>query len=140
MVMIKSTPDTEAGILPSEELLTAMGKYNQELVDAGVLVDGAGLHPSSQGAKVRFTSGKSTVIDGPFTESKELIAGYWTLEVESLQEAIDWVKRAPSVEGVDGEFEIRRVFSAEDFGEEYTPELREQEERMRAQVAEQRSK
>jgi hypothetical protein len=137
MLLVKANQDTEAGVMPSEELLAAMGKYNEELVKAGVMLAGEGLHPSSKGARVRFSGDKRTVIDGPFTEAKELIAGFWLIEVKSKEEAIEWVKRCPNpVEG-EGEIEIRQVFEAEDFGPEFTPELREQEERLRAQIAQQ---
>jgi hypothetical protein len=136
MVLVKADKDSEAGVLPSEELLAEMGKYNEELVKAGVMLAGEGLHPSSKGARVRFSGDKTTVIDGPFTESKELIAGFWLFQVKSKEEAIEWVKRAPFRET---EVEIRQVFEAEDFGAELTPELREQEERLRAQVAEQQT-
>jgi hypothetical protein len=135
MVMVKATKDTEAGVMPSEELLAAMGKYNEELAKAGVLLAGEGLHPSSKGARVKFSGDKRTVIDGPFTEAKELIAGFWLIQVKSKEEAIEWVKRVPNPTGDVGEIEIRQVFEAEDFGAEFTPELREQEERIRAQVA-----
>lgn len=132
MVMIKSDANTEAGTMPTEQELTEMGKYNEELVNAGVMLAGEGLHPSSKGAKVKFTGkGSTTVIDGPFTEAKELVAGFWLIQVASREEAIEWVKRCPVVEG---EIEIRRVFEAEDFGEAFTPELREQEDRLRAQA------
>ncbi len=128
MVIVKANKDSEAGVLPSKEMLTEMGEYNEELVKAGVMLAGEGLQASSKGARVRFDGDKRTVIDGPFTESKELIAGFWIWQVKSLQEAIDWLKRAPFKEG---EVEIRQVFEADDFGEDFTPELREQEERMR---------
>ncbi len=130
MVIVKANKDSEAGVLPSKEMLTEMGEFNEELVKAGVMLAGEGLQASSKGARVRFDGDKRTVIDGPFTESKELIAGFWIWRVKSLQEAIDWLKRAPFKEG---EVEIRQVFEADDFGEDFTPELREQEERMRAQ-------
>ena len=136
MVLIKANKDTEAGVLPSEQLLAEMGKYNEELVKAGVLLAGEGLHPSSKGVRVRFSGGKRTVIDGPFAETKELIAGFWLWQVKSLDEAIEWAKRCPNPTGEEAEFEIRPVFEAEDFGPEFTPELREQEERLRAQIAE----
>jgi hypothetical protein len=136
MVLVKADEESEAGALPREQDLAEMGKYNEELVKAGVMLAGEGLHPSSKGARVRFTGDKTTVIDGPFTESKELIAGFWLFQVKSREEAIEWVKRAPFR---DTEVEIRQVFEAEDFGAELTPELREQEERLRAQVAEQQS-
>jgi hypothetical protein len=135
MVMVKANEDTEAGVLPSEELLTEMGKFNEELAKAGVLLAGEGLQPSSKGARVKFSGEKRTVIDGPFTETKELIAGFWLIQVKSKEEAIEWVKRVPNPTGEEGEIEIRQVFEAEDFGSEFTPELREQEERIRAQVA-----
>jgi len=135
MIMVKADKNTEAGVLPSEELLTEMGRYNEELVKAGVLLAGEGLHPSSKGARVRFSGGKRTVIDGPFTEAKELIAGFWLIQVKSKEEAIEWVMRCPNPLDGESEIEIRQVFEAEDFGPEFTPELREQEERLRAQVA-----
>ncbi|MBA2670430.1 MAG: YciI family protein [Gemmatimonadetes bacterium] len=134
MVLIKADENTEAGVLPDEQILTEMGKYNEELVKAGVLLAGEGLQPSSKGARVKFSGGERTVIDGPFTEAKELIAGFWLWQVKSKEEAIEWLKRGP-FEGA--EIEIRQVFEAEDFGEEFTPELREQEERLRARVEEQ---
>jgi hypothetical protein len=134
MVMIKANKDTEAGVLPSEELLTEMGKYNEELVKAGVLLAGEGLQPSSKGARVRFSGAKRTVIDGPFTEAKELIAGFWLIQVKSKEEAIEWVKRCPNPLDGEAEIEIRQVFEAEDLGAEFTPELRDQEERLRAQM------
>jgi hypothetical protein len=133
MVMIRADKDTEAGVMPSEEILAAMGKYNEELVNAGVMLAGEGLHPSSKGARVRFSDGKATVIDGPFTEAKELIAGFWLWQVKSMDEAIEWLKRSPFDGGA--EIEVRPVFDAEDFGPEFTPELQEAEERLRAQVA-----
>jgi hypothetical protein len=135
MILIKADENTEAGVLPSEELLTAMGKFNEELVKAGVMLAGEGLHPSSKGARVRFSGEKRTVIDGPFAETKELIAGYWLWQVNSMDEAIEWVKRCPNPLNGEAVVEIRQVFEAEDFGAEFTPELREQEERLRAQVA-----
>ena len=136
MVLIKADKDTEAGVLPSTELLAEMGRYNEELVKAGVMLAGEGLHPSSKGKRVKFSGDKRTVIDGPFAETKELIAGFWLWQVRSMDEAIEWVKRCPNPTGVEGEIEIRQVFEAEDFGAEFTPELREQEERLRAQIAE----
>jgi hypothetical protein len=136
MVIVKADRNTEAGVMPSQELLTAMGKYNEELVNAGVLLAGEGLHPSSKGARVRFSGSDRTVIDGPFAETKELIAGFWIFQVKSLEEAIEWVKRSPNPLEGESEIEIRPVFEAEDFGAEFTPELREQEERIRAQAAE----
>ncbi len=135
MVLIKADKDTEAGILPSEQLLAEMGKYNEELVKAGVMLAGEGLHPSSKAKRVRFSGGKITVIDGPFTEAKELIAGFWLWQVKSLEEAVEWVKRMPNPDGVEeAEIEIRQVFDAEDFGPVLTPEIREQNERLRAQL------
>ena len=134
MLIVKADKNTEAGVMPSEELLAAMGKYNEELVKAGVLLAGEGLHPSSKGARVRFSGNKRTVIDGPFTEAKELVAGFWLIQVKSKEEAIEWVKRCPNPTGGESEIEIRQVFEAEDFGAEFTPELREQEERLRAQI------
>ena len=131
MIIIKASQDSEAGVMPSNELLTAMGNYNEELAKAGILVAGEGLHPSSKGARVRFSGDKRTVIDGPFAETKELIAGYWLWQVKSKEEAIEWVKRCPNpMPGTDAEIEIRQVFEMEDFGEEFTPELREQEAQM----------
>ena len=135
MVIVKGTAESEAGEMPSERVLTEMGQYNEELVKAGILLAGEGLHPSSKGARVRFSGPKRTVIEGPFTESKELIAGFWLIQVKSREEAIEWVKRIPNPDGGDSEVEIRQVFEAEDFGEAYTPELREQEQRLRAEVA-----
>jgi len=135
MILIKANKETEAGVLPDEKLLTEMGKYNEELVKAGIMLAGEGLHPSSKGARVKFSGGKRTVIDGPFTETKELIAGFWLWQVRSMEEAIEWVKRCPNPHQGEAEIEIRQVFEAEDFGSELTPELRKQEERLRAQVA-----
>jgi len=135
MVLVKADKNTEAGTLPDEKLLTEMGKYNEELVKAGVMLAGEGLHPSSKGARVRFSGTTRTVIDGPFAETKELIAGYWLWKVKSKEEAIEWVKRCPNPTGAESEIEIRQVFEAEDFGAEFTPELREQEERLRAKMA-----
>ena len=134
MVIVKATKDSEAGVLPTEKLLAEMGKYNEELVKAGVMLAGEGLQPSSEGARVRFSGNKRTVVDGPFAETKELIAGFWLWRVKSLAEAIDWVKRCPNPFEGDSEIEIRQVFEAEDFGAEFTPELREQEERVRSQA------
>ena len=134
MIIIKATEDSEGGVMPSEELLAAMGKFNEELVKAGVMLAGDGLHPSSKGARVQFSGDKRTVIDGPFAEAKELIAGYWLWQVKSKEEAIEWVKRCPNPTGAESEIEIRQLFEADDFGEEFTPELREQEERTRAQA------
>jgi hypothetical protein len=136
MVMVKANEDTEAGVMPSEQMLAEMGKYNEELVKAGVMLAGEGLQPSSKGARVWFSGKKRTVTDGPFTEAKELIAGFWLIQVNSMEEAIEWVKRVPNPTGEEGEIEIRQVFEAEDFGPELTPELREQEERLRTQIAE----
>jgi hypothetical protein len=135
MILVKANKDTEAGILPSEQLLTEMGKYNEELVKAGVLLAGEGLQPSSKGARVKFSGAKRTVIDGPFAEVKELIAGFWLIDVKSKEEAIEWVKRVPNPTGEESEIEIRQVFEAEDFGPALTPKLREQEAQLRAQVA-----
>jgi hypothetical protein len=136
MVIVKADKDSEAGQLPDEKLLTDMGNYNDELVKAGVMLAGEGLHPSSKGKRVRFSGTKRTVIDGPFAETKELIAGFWIFQVKSMEEAVEWVKRAPNpMPGKDSEIEIRQVFEADDFGAEYTPELRAQEERQRAEMA-----
>ena len=135
MVIVKATKTSEAGALPSEELLTEMGKFNEDLIKAGVLLAGEGLQASSKGARVKFTGGKRTVIDGPFAETKELVAGFWLWKCASLQEAIEWVKRCPNpMPDGEAEIEIRQVFEAEDFGPALTPELREQEERLRSQV------
>ncbi|HEX7122342.1 MAG TPA: YciI family protein [Gemmatimonadaceae bacterium] len=136
MVLVKADKESERGVLPSTELLAEMGKFNEELVKAGVMLVGEGLHPSSKGKRVRFSGDKRTVIDGPFTEAKELVAGFWLWQVRSMDEAVEWLKRAPFK---DGEVEIRPVFEADDFGEAFTPELREQEERLRAQVAAQQA-
>jgi hypothetical protein len=140
MVIIKANKDSEAGVLPDEKFLTEMGKYNEELVKSGVMLAGEGLHPSSKGARVKFSHGKTTVIDGPFSETKELIAGFWLWQVKSMEEAIEWVKRCPCPDNispdVEGEIEIRQVFEMEDFGAEFTPELREQEARLRAETEE----
>ena len=135
MILVKATKESEAGILPSEEQLREMGKFNEELVKAGVMLAGEGLHPSSRGARVRFAGSKRTVIDGPFAEAKELIAGFWLIDVKSKEEAIEWVKRCPNPMEGESEIEIRQVFETEDFGPQLTPELREQEERLRAQVS-----
>ena len=135
MIIVKATKDSEAGILPDEKLLTDMGKFNEELVKAGVMLAGEGLQPSSKGARVKFSGSKRTVIDGPFAETKELIAGFWLWKVKSKEEAIEWVKRCPNPFDGESEVEIRQVFEAEDFGAEFTPELREQEERLRAEIA-----
>src|SRR5438034_8437183 len=135
MVMVKATKDSEAGVLPDEKLLADMGKFNEELVKAGVMLAGEGLHPSSKGARVRFSGNQRTVIDGPFAETKELVAGFWLWKVKSKEEAIEWVKRCPNPMPTDSEIEIRQLFEAEDFGAEFTPELRAQEQRLRAQIA-----
>jgi hypothetical protein len=135
MVLVKASKESEAGVMPSTELLTEMGKFNEELVKAGVMLAGEGLHPSSRGARVKFSGSQRTVIDGPFAETKELVAGYWLWEVKSKEEAIEWVKRCPNPTGAEGEIEIRQVFAPEDFGAQLTPELREQEQRLRAQSA-----
>jgi hypothetical protein len=135
MAIVKANQDSEAGVMPSEQLLTEMGKFNEELVKAGVMLAGEGLHPSSKGARVRFSGGKRTVIDGPFPETKDLIAGFWLLQVKSKEEAIEWIKRCPNPMEGESEIELRQVFEAEDFGVEFTPELREQEQRLRAQTA-----
>ncbi len=135
MAIVKANKDSEAGVMPSEQLLTEMGKFNEELVKAGVMLAGEGLHPSSKGARVRFSGSKRTVIDGPFPETKELVAGFWLLQVKSKEEAIEWIKRCPNPMEGASEIELRQVFEAEDFGAEFTPELREQEQRLRAQTA-----
>jgi len=138
MMLLKANKDTEAGVMPERKTLEAMGKYNEELVKAGVLRGGEGLHPSSRGARVRFSGGKPTVVDGPFPETKELIAGFWIIEVKSRDEAIEWARKIPFDPGVhfggEGEVELRQIFEAADFGEEFTPELREQEARLRQQL------
>jgi hypothetical protein len=138
MVIVKATKETEAGALPDKKILTEMGKFNEELVKAGVMLAGEGLQPSSKGARIRFSGEKRTVIDGPFAETKELIAGFWLIQVKSKEEAIEWMKRCPNPHPNEGEseIEIRQLFEAADFGPEFTPELREAEERMRAQIAE----
>ncbi|MGH8751773.1 MAG: YciI family protein [Burkholderiales bacterium] len=135
MIIVKATKDSEAGVMPSEQLLTDMGKYNEELVKAGIMLAGDGLHPSSKGVRVRFSGKQRSVIDGPFAETKELIAGFWMWQVKSLDEAIEWVKRCPNPMPGDSDIEIRQVFEAEDFGAEFTPELREQAERVYEQIA-----
>ena len=137
MIIVKANKDSEAGIMPDEKLLAEMGTFNEELVKAGIMLAGEGLHPSSKGARVRFSGKSRTVIDGPFSETKELIAGFWLWQVKSKEEAIEWVKRCPNPMPGESEIEIRQVFEAEDFGEEFTPELREQEERLRAQMEKQ---
>lgn len=134
MLIVKATPDSEAGVMPSEEMLAAMGRYNEELVKAGVLLAGEGLQPSSKGARVHFSGANRSVSDGPFAETRELVAGFWLIQARSLAEAIEWVKRCPNPHPEDTCIEIRQVFEAEDFGAEFTPELREQEERLRAQL------
>jgi hypothetical protein len=135
MVIVKATKESEAGIMPTEQLLTEMGAYNEQLGKAGILLAGEGLHPSSKGARVRFSGAKRSVVDGPFAETKELIAGYWLLQCRNLEEAVEWVKRAPNpFPGQDSEIEIRQVFEAADFGPEFTPELREQEKRVFEQI------
>lgn len=135
MIIIKATHDTEAGVMPSEQLLAEMGRYNEELVKAGIMLAGEGLHPSVRGARVKFSGTERLVVDGPFAETKELIAGFWLWQVRDLDEAIEWAKRCPNPTGEESEIEIRPVFEAEDFGAEFTPELREQEERLRAEIA-----
>ena len=135
MILVKATKDSEAGVMPSEKLLAEMGKFNEELVKAGVMLAGEGLHPSSKGARVRFSGAKRSVIDGPFAETKELVAGFWIWQVKSKEEAIEWVKRCPNPMPGESEIEIRQVFEAKDFGAEFTPELRAQEQRLRSQIA-----
>jgi len=135
MVIVKATKETEAGEMPSEELLTEMGRFNEELVKAGVMLAGEGLHPTSKGARVKFSGSNRTVTNGPFGEAKDLIAGFWLWKVKSKEEAIEWVKRCPNPTGAEAEIEIRQVFEAEDFGAELTPELRAQEQRLRAQTS-----
>ena len=138
MIIVKATEESEAGKMPSTELLTKMGEYNEQLVKAGVLLAGDGLHPSAKGARVYFDAdGRTRVVDGPFTETKELIAGYWILQLSSKEEAIEWARRVPSEPGQQGEIEIRQLFDMEDFGDEFTPELREHDARLRAQVEQQ---
>ena len=134
MVIVKANKDTEAGVMPSEQLLKEMGNYNEQLVQAGIMLAGEGLHPTSKGVRIKFSGSNRTVIDGPFAETKELIAGYWLWRVKSMQEAIEWAKRCPNPTGEESILEIRPIFEAEDFGEEFTPELRAQEERLRAQA------
>ena len=139
MVMVKATKNSEAGVMPSEKLLAEMGKFNEELVKAGIMLAGEGLQPSSKGKRVRFSGGKKTVIDGPFTETKELVAGFWIWQVRSMEEALEWLRRCPDpMPGEESEIEIRPVFEAEDFGKELTPELRAQEQRLRDEVKRQR--
>jgi hypothetical protein len=134
MVMIKATSETEAGFMPSEQLLAEMGKFNEELVNAGIMEAGEGLHPSSNGARVRFSGNERIVTDGPFTETREIVAGFWIWKLDSMEEAIEWVKRVPNPDNTEGEIEIRQIFTAEDFGDEFTPELREAEERLRERI------
>ena len=134
MVLVKADGETEAGVLPSEELLTAMGKYNEELVKAGIMLAGEGLHPSSKGARVQFSGSGTTVIDGPFAEAKELVAGFWLWQVRSMDEAVEWARRCPNPTGAESILELRPVFEAEDFGAEFTPEAREREARLREQL------
>lgn len=135
IVFVKANEETEAGVMPSEELLAAMGRYNEELVDAGIMLAGEGLHPSSKGVRITFNGDARGVMDGPFAETKELIAGYWLWQVKSMEEAVAWAKRCPNPTGGEGVLEIRPVYESEDFGEEFTPELREQEERLRERIA-----
>ncbi len=136
MLLVKASPESEAGVMPSEEMFAEMGRFNEEMVNAGVMLAGEGLHPSSKGARVRFSGKNRTVIDGPFAETKELVAGFWLIDVKSREEAIEWVKRCPNPMLSESEIEIRQVFEAEDFGDAMTPELREQEDRLRARSAE----
>jgi hypothetical protein len=139
MVIVKANKESEAGVMPRQKLLAEMGKFNEELVKAGIILAGEGLQPSSKGKRVRFAGAKRTVIDGPFTESKELIAGFWLWQVRSMEEAVEWVKRCPNPHEGDSEIEIRQVFEAEDFGPELTPELRKQEEKLRAEIGRKKS-
>jgi len=139
MVMVKATPESEAGVMPSEQLLADMGRYNEELVKAGIMLAGEGLHPSARGKRVRFSGSKRTVVDGPFAETKELVAGYWMWQVRSIEEAVEWVRRCPNPMLSDSDIEIRPVFEAADFGEAFTPELQQQEERLRAQLTDRKS-
>jgi len=139
MVIVKASKDSEAGVMPSEALLAAMGKYNEELVKAGIMLAGDGLHPSSKAKRIKFAGGKKTVVDGPFAEAKELVAGYWIWQVKSMEEAVEWARRCPDpMPGQEGELELRPVFEAEDFGKEYTPELRAKDDQLRAQIQRQR--
>jgi hypothetical protein len=135
LVMVKANADSEAGVMPSEEMLTQMTRFNEELVNAGVMLAGEGLHPSSRGARVKFSGNKRTVVDGPFAETKELIAGFWLMQCKSKEEVIEWVKRCPNPTGTESEIEIRQIFEPDDFGEAFTPELREREQRMSGQIA-----
>lgn len=140
MVMVKATKNSEAGVMPDEKLLAAMGKYNEELVKAGVMLGGEGLHPSTKGKRIVFSGGKKSIVDGPFAETKELIAGYWLWQVKDMDEALEWLRRCPDpMPGEESILEVRPVFEAEDFGAEFTPELRAQEERLRAQIEQQKS-
>jgi len=136
MVLVKANEDTEAGMPPSTELLTEMGAFNEELVKAGIMLDGEGLHPSSKGVRIRFSGDQRSVVDGPFTETKELVAGYWLWQVRDMDEALEWAKRCPNPTGAEGVLELRPLYEADDFGDEFTPELREQEERLRGQIEE----
>jgi len=140
MVIVKATSDSEAGKMPGTELLAAMGNFNEELVKAGVMLAGEGLHPTSRGKRVRFSGPQRTVIDGPFAETKELIAGFWLWQVKSMEEAVEWVRRCPNPMEGESEIEIRQIFEADDFGDEFTPELREQEDRLRADIEKQANK
>jgi len=135
MVLIKADKDSEAGVMPSEQLLAEMGAFNEELVKAGIMLEGEGLHPTAKGKRVKFQGARRTVFDGPFVETKELIAGYWVWKVKSMDEAVEWAKRCPNPTGAEGEIELRPIFEADDFGAEFTPELRAQEERLRAEIA-----
>ena len=135
MVIIKATKDTEAGVMPDQQLLTDMGNFNEELVKAGVMLGGEGLQPSSKGKRIKFSGSKRTVVDGPFAETKELIAGFWLWQTRSLEEAVEWARRIPNPTGAEGEVEIRQVFEADDFGADFTPELRAQEDRLRNEIA-----
>ena len=137
MIIVKATKDSEAGVLPDQKLLAAMGKFNEELVNAGIMQAGEGLQPSSKGARVKFSGTTRTVVDGPFAETKELVAGFWLWKVKSKEEAIEWVKRCPNPTGQESEVEIRQIFESDDFGEAFTPELREQEDRLREQISKQ---
>lgn len=134
MVIVKASPDSEAGVMPGTGMLEAMGKYNEDLVNAGIMLAGEGLHPSSRGKRIVFKGAERSVVDGPFAESKELIAGFWLWQVRSMEEAVEWARRCPNPTGEESELEIRPVFEAEDFGEELTPELREQEDRLRSRI------
>jgi hypothetical protein len=136
MVMVKANEDSEAGVLPSTELLTEMGRYNEELVKAGIMLDGEGLHPSSKGVRIQFSSDQRNVVDGPFTETKELIAGYWVWQVRDMDEAIEWAKRCPNPTGAESVLELRPVFELDDFGDNVTPEVRERDERLRSEIEE----